>query len=145
MKLTDIISISGKPGLFQLLNRTKSPFTAKDLENGRKSPIFPRDNIVSLADISIYTEEEEMPLGEVFEKIKEKFPQTIEGSSDILADKEKLREFMTTVLPIYDKDRVHDGDIKKLIKWYNILRKAGMENFVQTDEELSENTEKTDN
>ena len=54
MKLTDIISISGKSGLYKLINRTRMPFTAEDLESGRRMPLFARDNIVSLADISIY-------------------------------------------------------------------------------------------
>lgn len=141
MKLTDVISISGKPGLYNLINRVRSPFTAEDLETGRKLPIFPRDTIVSLADISIYTQEGDMPLGEVFEKIKEKHPETITEEKEILADKSALRTFMEEVLPIYDADKVHDSDIKKLIKWYNILRKAGMETFVEIEEEQTEEKE----
>lgn len=138
MKLTDIISISGKPGLFELINKTKSPFTAKDLESGRKLPIFPRDNIVSLADISLYTEEEDMPLGEVLEKIKEKHPNGIENSQKIMANSQGLHDFMADALPIYDKDRVRDSDIKKLIKWYNILVASGMDTFVSKEKEEEE-------
>lgn len=130
MKLTDVISISGKPGLFKLINRTRAPFTAEDLESGRKQPLFARDNIVSLADISIYTEEGDKPLAEVFEEIKAKYPEIVADEAAIIADKTKLRGWMGEVLPIYDKERVHDSDIKKLVKWYNILRKAGMEAFV---------------
>lgn len=139
MKLTDVISISGKPGLFRLINRTRMPFTAEDMESGKKMPLFARDNIVSLADISIYTEEGDKPLGEVFEEIKSKYPNQIDNEAELVGNKEELRTFMSEVLPIYDKDRVHDSDIKKLIKWYNILRKAGMEQFVST--EPSEETE----
>ncbi|WP_288946457.1 DUF5606 domain-containing protein [uncultured Porphyromonas sp.] len=143
MKLTDIISISGKSGLYKLINRTRMPFTAEDLESGRRMPLFARDNIVSLADISIYTEEGEKPLGEVFEEIKSKHPETIENESEVLGSSSNLRSFMEEVLPIYDKERVHDSDIKKLIKWYNLLRKAGMETFVpKEDQDSSENEEK---
>lgn len=130
MKLTDIISISGKPGLYELINKQKSPFTAKDLTTGKKLPIFARDNIVSLADISIYTEEDDMPLGQVFEKIKEKHPNGIEADKSFMSDSAQLHQFMGDCLPIYDKDRVRDGDIKKMIKWYNILTEAGMKEFV---------------
>lgn len=137
MKLTDVISISGKPGLFHLINRVRSPFTAQDLESGRKLPIFPRDTIVSLADISIYTQEGDMPLGEVFEQIRKQYPDAIANETEILGDKQALRGFMEEVLPIYDEVRVHDSDIKKLIKWYNILRKAGMETFVEEAEDQS--------
>lgn len=135
MKLTDVISISGKPGLFKLINRTRAPFTAEDLETGRKQPLFARDNIVSLADISIYTEEGDKPLAEVFEEIKNKYPTVVEDESTIISDKSKLRNWMEEVLPIYDKERVHDSDIKKLVKWYNILRKAGMDAFVVEENE----------
>ncbi|MDD7438397.1 MAG: DUF5606 domain-containing protein [Bacteroidales bacterium] len=135
MKLTDVISISGKPGLFKLINRTRAPFTAEDLESGRKQPIFARDNIVSLADISIYTEEGDKPLAEVFEEIKAKYPEEVADEGTIIADKTKLRSWIGEVLPIYDKERVHDSDIKKLLKWYNILRKAGMETFVVQDDQ----------
>lgn len=135
MKLTDVISISGKPGLFKLINRTRAPFTAEDLESGRKQPLFARDNIVSLADISIYTEEGDKPLAEVFEEIKAKYPEIVADEAAIIADKTKLRGWMAEVLPIYDKERVHDSDIKKLVKWYNILRKAGMEAFVVQEDE----------
>ena len=130
MKLTDVISISGKPGLFKLINRTRAPFTAEDLQSGRKQPLFARDNIVSLADISIYNEEGDKPLSEVLEEIKAKYPEEVADETAIVADKAKLRSWMEEVLPIYDKERVHDSDIKKLVKWYNILRKAGMEAFV---------------
>lgn len=135
MKLTDVISISGKPGLFKLINRTRAPFTAEDLESGRKQPLFARDNIVSLADISIYTEEGDKPLAEVFEEIKAKYPEIVANEAAIIADKTKLRGWMAEVLPIYDKERVHDSDIKKLVKWYNILRKAGMEAFVVQEDD----------
>lgn len=135
MKLTDIISISGKPGLFKLINRTRAPFTAEDLETGRKLPLFARDNIVSLADISIYTEEGDMPLDKVFEAIKSKYPEQVADEDALKSDKAKLRSWMEEVLPIYDKERVHDSDIKKLVKWYNILRKAGMETFVVEESE----------
>lgn len=135
MKLTDVISISGKPGLFKLINRTRAPFTAEDLESGRKQPLFARDNIVSLADISIYTEEGDKPLAEVFEEIKAKYPEIVADEAAIIADKTKLRGWMAEVLPIYDKERVHDSDIKKLVKWYNILRKAGMGAFVVQEDD----------
>lgn len=141
MKLTDIISISGKPGLYELINKQKSPFTAKDLATGKKLPIFPRDNIVSLADISIYTEEDDMPLGQVFEKIKEKHPSGIEVDKDLMSDSARLHQFMEDSLPIYDRDRVRDGDIKKIIKWFNILTEAGMEVFVPESEEEQPNEE----
>lgn len=131
MKLTDVVSVSGKPGLFKLINRTRTPLTVEDLTSGRKLPLFPRDNIASLADISIYTTEGDMPLGEVFEKIQEKYSDTIPNEAEILSDDKKLKAIMEEVLPIYDSERVHKSDIKKLVKWYNILKSSGMTSFVE--------------
>lgn len=144
MKLIDVIAITGKPGLFRLINRTRAPFTAEDLESGRKLPLFGRDALVALADISIYTEEGDKPLGEVFEEIKVKYPDVVPEEGAIQSDKAKLRAWMEEVLPIYDKERVHDSDIKKLLKWYNILRKAGMEVFVSPSEDEVSDEEATE-
>lgn len=138
MKLTDIISITGKSSLFRIVNRYKTPFMVEDLENGRKMPVFPRDSIASLADISIYTQEDDMPLGEVFEEIKKHYPEMVSDAHVILSDRDKLRAWMMEILPIYDVERVHDSDIKKLLRWYNILRKAGMEHFVIQEQEEQE-------
>ena len=53
-----------------------------------------------------------------------------------------LHEFFDKVLPNYDRDRVYDTDIKKVISWYNLLVEAGFEKFV---EEKEDNTEESSN
>lgn len=139
MKLREIISISGKPGLYKVINGTKLPFTVEELGNGKRFPVFARDNVSSLGDISMYTEEGDTPLGEVFEGISKVFTDALPVEKEVIASHDSLRAFMEKVLPSYDAERVHDSDIKKLIKWYLILRRAGMDKFVE--EEASETTE----
>lgn len=140
MNLREIIFISGKPGLYKVVNGTKMPYTVEEVGAERRFPVFARDKVSALGDISMYTEEGDTPLGEVFEGISRAYPDSLPVESEVLSSHDTLRAFMEKVLPTYDKERVHDGDIKKLVKWYIILRNAGMDTFVEP-EETAESTE----
>lgn len=133
LKLKDIIAISGKPGLYKLVNATKMPFTAMDIQTGKKFPVFPKDKVSFLRDISMYAENGDTPLAVVLQNLHEAFGDTIPDEREVTKSHESLRGFMGAALPEYDEERVHDSDIKKLAKWYILLRKAGMVLFV--DEE----------
>lgn len=87
----------------------------------------------ALGEIAIYTENEDMPLGKVFENI---YKQT-DGKEAISpkSSPEELKKFFATVLPEYDRDRVHVSDMKKVITWYNILVSIGMTDFSNDEEE----------
>ncbi|MDO4770846.1 DUF5606 domain-containing protein [Porphyromonas sp.] len=136
MKLKEVFSISGKPGLYVIVSGNKMPFIVEQVGDAQKRvPVFAKDRIVSLADISIYTEEDDVPLGQVMDAIKTKQGGAVVDEKTVCADAASLKAFMTEVYPSYDKDRVHNGDIKKLVKWYNILINAGIETFVDVEEE----------
>ncbi|MEX1191251.1 MAG: DUF5606 domain-containing protein [Brumimicrobium sp.] len=122
MDLSGIISISGKPGLFKVVAQAKNNIIVESLIDGKRSPAYSTDRISALEDISIYTYEEDVPLGEVFTSIYEK-----ESGKPTISHKEsqnKLTDYLAEILPKYDKDRVYASDIKKLFQWYNILHKA---------------------
>ena len=98
-------------------------------ESKKRTPVFPTDRVTSLADIAMYTDSEDIALWKVLKNLGEK-----EGNKECLfnykkASKAELHDFFSQVLPSYDRDRVHDGDIKKLIQWYNILIKNGFTDF----------------
>lgn len=132
MSLNKILSISGKPGLFKLLTQTRSGFVAESLLDGKKVTVSFKNNVSVLSEIAIYTLEEEVPLKQVFEKIKEKEAggKTAVSHKD---DKIKLEEYLFEVLPNYDEDRVYPSDIKKIIQWYNLLHEHGITEYA--DEE----------
>lgn len=67
-----ILSISGRPGLFKLVSQGKNMLIVESLQNGKRTPAYAHDKVVSLGDISIYTEDEDVPLADVLEAIKEK-------------------------------------------------------------------------
>ena len=135
LKLKDIVAISGKPGLYKLINAVRMPFTAMDLESGKKFPVFPKDKVSFLRDISMFSENGDIPLANVFQNLHEAFGDTIPDEAEVTKSHDSLRGFMGVALPEYDEERVRDSDIKKLAKWYVILRKAGMVLFVDDEEQ----------
>lgn len=128
--LQTILSISGKPGLYKLVSRGNNNLIVEVLDETKKrQPIFATDRVTSLADIAIFTESEDMPLGEVLAKVRDKE----EGKECSLnwrkASSKELQCYFAEVLPSFDRDRVHNSDIKKLLQWYDLLIKAGVTDF----------------
>lgn len=129
MKQT-ILAISGKPGLYKLVSRAKNSLIVEALdETHKRMPAFGTDRITSLADIAMFTETDDVPLMKVLASMRD-----IEGGKETTinfkkATSEELHEYFTKVLPDWDKERVQNSHIKKLIQWYNILVKAGITDF----------------
>jgi hypothetical protein len=132
MALDKILSIGGKPGLYKLLTQTRSGFVGESLLDGKRVTVGIRSNVSVLSEIAIYTLEEEMPLREVFQKIKEKEDGN-KTSISHKAEKIELEEYFFEVLPNYDEDRVYASDIKKIIQWYNILVDNNITEFVEVE------------
>lgn len=138
--LEKILAISGKPGLYKLVSRGNNSLIVETLDAQKKRlPVFGTDKVISLADIAMYTDEEEVPLRRVFKNILEKEGGKKTSLDYKKASKEELSAFMAEALPNYDRDRVYPADMKKLAQWYNIL----MENEITDFEEpkTEENTE----
>jgi len=131
MSLEKILSISGKPGLYELKTQTRSGFLAESLIDGKKISVSGRHNVSLLSEIAIYTLTEEVPLREVFSKISEK--ENGGPAINHKASKDELEEYFFEVLPDYDEDRVYASDIKKVVQWYNLLQKHGITQFTEAD------------
>jgi hypothetical protein len=138
--LKEILSIPGKPGLFKLVSQGKNMLIVESLIDNKRIPAYTKDKVVSLGDIAIFTEDAEIPLGQVLENVKTKENGAL-CSIDTKASNELLRKYMSEVLPEYDRDRVYPSDIRKLITWYNILLKAEITEFlkVEVEEPLATN------
>ena len=127
-----ILSIAGKPGLFKLVSQGKNMLIVESIADKKRIPVYAKDKVVSLGDIAIYTEDEEKPLYEVFNAIREKEEGKIVEINT--KDKETAFAYFEKVLPTFDKDRVYANDIKKIISWYNILTADGMTDFSPKEE-----------
>ena len=139
--LRTILSISGKPGLYKLISRGKNMLIVESLDATKKrQPVHGTDKVISLGDIAMYTDEEEIPLYQVFANVKAKEEGNLATLDIKKASANELHEYMAAVLPNYDRDRVYNNDIKKLISWYNILISNGITEFEEIIEETEETT-----
>ncbi|HSD14496.1 MAG TPA: DUF5606 domain-containing protein [Flavobacterium sp.] len=124
MGIERILSISGKPGLYDLKLQTRTGFVAESLIDGKKITVGMRSNVSLLSEISIYTYNEEVRLSEVFRRIAEK-----EDNGPAMSHKEdnaKQAAYFREILPEYDEERVYGSDIKKVLNWYNMLQAKGL-------------------
>lgn len=128
--LKKILAISGKPGLYQLVSRGNRSLIVETLDKARKRmPVFGTDKVISLADIAMYTDEEEVPLSRVLSSIQTK-EKGKKVSLDLKsASRDDLFGYMGEILPNFDRDRVYPGDVKKLISWYNLMLENGITDF----------------
>lgn len=133
--LQTILAISGKPGLYKLVSRAKNSLIVEVLdETHRRIPAFATDRITSLADIAMYTDTDDVPLHKVLTSLKTLEDGKAASINIKKASGDELREYFAKVLPDFDRERVHNSDIKKLIQWYNILVANGISDF---DNELA--------
>lgn len=136
-----ILAIAGKPGLYKLVSHGKNNLIVEALDaTHRRQPAFGSDRITSLNDIAMYTDEDDVPLTEILENMK-----NLEGGKKSSVDYKKasgdeLRDYFAKILPNFDRDRVQNSHIKKLIQWYNILIENGITEFKDAEEEKKEET-----
>lgn len=120
MTLNDLVTISGKGGLFKMIGSQKGGIIAEDLQDGKRQFYSMRSYQFSpLASIGIYTYEDVLPLPEVFKIMKENPPL-----DDF--DKLEMRAYIKQIIPNYDEEKVYISDIKKLISWYFFLQEKDL-------------------
>ena len=128
--LQTILSIAGRPGLYKLVSRGKMNLIVEALdETHKRQPAFATDRVTSLADIAMFTDSEDIPLGDVLAKVRDKEGGKVASLNWRKASAKELQDYFAEVLPDFDRDRVHSSDIKKLLQWCEILVKAGITNF----------------
>jgi len=137
MDLSKILSISGKPGLYETLAQTKNGLVVESLSDGKKFTAFSHEKISSMEEISIYTTDEDRPLKEILKIIFEK-----QNGEKVLSHKSsatELKTFFKEMVPDYDEDNVYISDIKKVVNWYNTLVEHKLLDF-EEDENAEENS-----
>ncbi|MDR3217586.1 MAG: DUF5606 domain-containing protein [Dysgonamonadaceae bacterium] len=143
--LKKILSVSGRSGLFKLISQGKNMFIVESMIDGKRIPVYTKDKVVSLGDISIYTDKEEVSLAKVLTAIKQK-----ENGAQIIFSStikpEELRTYFSEILPDFDKERVYPSDIKKIMNWYNLLLQNDLTDFEEKEDvaEKEDTVEKED-
>jgi dephospho-CoA kinase len=134
-----ILAIAGKPGLYKLVTRGKNNLIVEALDaTHRRQPAFATDRITSLGDIAMFTETDDVPLMTVLDNMKKLEDGKKASINEKKASGKELQDYFTKVLPEWDRDRVQNSHIKKLITWYNILIDNGITDFKEETEETKE-------
>ena len=143
MDLSGIISISGKPGLYKVVASNKTSLVVESLVDGKKTTALPTHRISALEDIAIYTEDDDIPLKDVYSTIFDK--ENGGAAPNHKTDMSELKAYMLEILPDYDQDRVYNSDLKKLFQWFNLLVTNGIlfDNKEEEEKPKKETTKKT--
>ena len=138
--IREILAISGKPGLYKLISRGNKMLIVESIDAAKKrQPAYAADKIVSLGDISIYTDDDkEVSLASVLQSAKEKYDGKVVDLHPKKASSAEMIAFMENILPNYDRDRVRVSDMRKLLSWYNILVENGEDDFEEEKKEEGE-------
>ena len=132
IKLKDILSISGKGGLFKFIAQARNGIVVESMDDNKRHVAPATARVSSLEDIAIFTQEEEVPLADIFMKIHEK----TEGKETIShkASGDELKNYFVELVPDYDEERVYVSDIKKVFQWYNQLLAHDMLEVIDKEE-----------
>ncbi|QHT65735.1 hypothetical protein GXP67_03160 [Rhodocytophaga rosea] len=139
MELKEVATISGKGGLFKVVKPTRTGVILESLDAQKSRVVAGTQHRVSLLkEISIYTtgKESSVPLEEVLMSIHEKYGKDIPANAK--SSTNELADFIESVVPNYDTERVYTSDIKKLVNWYSILAAHAPELFEKKEGEKAE-------
>ena len=131
--LSKILAVSGQSGLYLYISQARNGAIVEALSDKKRTSVSMTSKITSLADISIYTDEEEVKLQDVFTGMKEVLGEADAPSSKASAD--ELKSFFEKALPSYDRDRFYVSHMKKVVDWYNNLKKYASLDFVDLEAE----------
>lgn len=132
--LKEILAITGKPGLFKIVSHNGKTLIVEDLQSKKRFPVSARDRVVSLGDIAMYTDSDDKPLGEILDIIYSNEKGEKINVKEVIATNGLKSQFEKYVAD-FDKERVHDSDIKKLFSWYNLLVDNGFTKFTEEEKE----------
>ena len=137
MEYSNLISVSGMSGLFELLTSKNDGAIAKSLDNGNTQFISTRAHQFShLESIEVFTTHDNVFLAEVFiamGKSKEAIPSE--------KDPKAVTAYFKKVFPKMDFERVYPSDMKKMVKWFAQLQKHNVEPTIPADEAAEGETE----
>ena len=134
--LSKILAISGQSGLYLYVSQARNGAIVEALSDKKRSSVSMTSKITSLADISIYTDEEEVKLQQVLLNMKEVLGDADAPSAK--SDANVLKALFEKALPTYDRDRFYVSHMKKVVEWYNAINKYASFDFVNPEEETEQ-------
>ena len=136
MKLSEIVSVTGLPGLYKASGKRTDGLIVTSLTDGTTKFVSGRVHLFSTLDnITIYTQEGSKELKQVLADMKKN--EAAHSPASLKTD-EQLKEYFEAVIPDYDKEKVYTSHMKKLISWYNILNEKGLIAELTSDDAATE-------
>ena len=138
ISIKDVVAISGTPGLFKIVKSDDKSIIVESIDERKKRQMVRGNMMVSkLADVSIYTEDgESEPLIHILQAMKEKYEEKLPVTKK--SSGKELMEFLKSVLPTYDEEKVYPSNVKKLVGWFDIIRLNDIDLTIEEEEEESE-------
>ena len=149
IEVKNMVAVGGLSGVYKLITARNNGLIIEDFDTKERRFVPTRQHQFSpFETISIFTDTDAAPIGEVFQNMKNQIEETPVPSEK--SSSAELRSYFITVLPEHDRDRVHISDIKKVIKWFNFLNSRDLlkeKVEEETTEQSAESTEtaETDN
>jgi hypothetical protein len=137
--LRRVLSISGQPGLYLYVSQAHQGAIVEALATKKRTCCPMSARMTSMSDIAIYTDEEEIKLQEVFEKMHAHLGENDAPSAK--SNPEVLKALFEEVLPTYDRDRFYVSHMKKVVEWYNILKNNASLDFESLEEDVEASEE----
>ena len=134
--LSKILAVSGQSGLFLYISHARNGAIVEALADKKRTSVSMTSKLTSLADISIYTDDEEVKLQQVFLNMKEVLGE--DNAPSAKSKPEELKALFEKALPDYDRDRFYVSHMKKVVEWYNALKNYASLDFVNPEEEAEE-------
>ncbi len=144
MDLKKIVAIAGYPEVFKVIKEARKGLIVESLQTGKRMQAFITYKISSLEDIAIFTQDGEIPLKDVFKRIWDKENKGKAPDPKKLS-KQEIINYFEQILPEYDRNKVYVSDMKKVLRWYNMLLDKGILDFDQEQDKKQEQEQTSDN
>jgi len=129
MQYREIVAVTGLGGLYQLLATKSDGAIVRNLTDKSTKFISARlHNVTPLESIEVYTTGDNVRLHHVFQKMKDN-EATVPLADPQKADSNGIKHYFKSIFPEFDDERVYVSDMKKMLKWYDLLKENDLLNF----------------
>jgi len=123
MEYSKLVAVTGLPGLFELINSKTDGAIVRSLDDKSTRFVSSRiHNFSHLESIEVYTVRDNVNLVDLFTSM-EKAGTKLPDDKDAAA----VKKYFEKVYPDMDFERVYASDMKKMVKWFDVLQKNKVE------------------
>jgi len=143
MEYREIVAVTGLGGLYQLLTTKADGAIVRNVADKTTKFISARQhNVTPLESIEVYTTGDNVRLQEVFQKMQEN-EQKVPLADAKSTDNNVIKKYFKSIFPEFDDERVYVSDMKKMLKWYDLLKANDLLRFEAPAEEETPAAEAT--